>query len=138
MVDEDNTFNREEWEKLAIRLADGKNVTEEFLDENNNTESVNLLSEDKTNKVLEVGKMQKPEQYQIGIDTFERMKANCTNEEIIGACKLNIDKYIWRKKGSDIEDLKKAKDYIDLWIGLLEGKDNSTLFESDIRYKTLN
>ena len=64
----------------------------------------------------------KPKQYQIGIDSFERMKANATKEEIIGACKLNIDKYIWRNKGSDIEDLKKAKDYINLWIETLEGE----------------
>lgn len=67
-------------------------------------------------------KNSKPKQYQIGIDSFERMKANATKEEIIGACKLNIDKYIWRNKGSDIEDLKKAKDYINLWIETLEGE----------------
>lgn len=66
--------------------------------------------------------MSKPIQYDNGIDTFERMRANATFEEIIGACKLNIDKYIWRKKGCDREDLVKAKDYIDLWISILDEK----------------
>ena len=62
----------------------------------------------------------KPKQYKKGIDTFERMKANATKEEIIGACKLNIDKYVWRDKGCDEKDLKKAKDYIDLWLSVIE------------------
>jgi hypothetical protein len=62
----------------------------------------------------------KPKQYRKGIDTFERMKANATKEEIIGACKLNIDKYVWREKETDAEDLKKAKDYINLWLSVIE------------------
>lgn len=64
----------------------------------------------------------KPEQYKIGIDTFDRMKANASKEELIGFCRGNIDKYAWRKKGCDLEDLNKAKDYIDLWIWTLENK----------------
>ena len=42
-------------------------------------------------------------------------------------CKLNAFKYIWRsdKKGKDIEDMKKAKWYIDKYIELDED------FESD-------
>jgi hypothetical protein len=65
---------------------------------------------------------QKPLQYQIGIDTFDRIKSNSSYDEIAGACKLNIDKYIWRVKGSDREDLLKAKDYIDLWIWAIDNK----------------
>ena len=34
----------------------------------------------------------KPPQYQIGIDTFQRMEANCTKEEIIAFCKV-AEKY---------------------------------------------
>lgn len=67
----------------------------------------------------------KPLQYREGIDTFERMKANATKEEIIGACKLNIDKYVWRKKETDAEDLKKAKDYIDLWLDVINEEEDS-------------
>jgi hypothetical protein len=74
---------------------------------------------DTFNLAVDGAMLSKPKQYDIGIDTFERMKANCTKEEIIGGCKLNIDKYVWRKKGSDKEDLKKAKDYIDLWLWAL-------------------
>lgn len=39
---------------------------------------------------------EKPEQYQIGIDTFERSEANMTKEEILACCRFNIDKYNWR------------------------------------------
>lgn len=65
----------------------------------------------------------KPPQYQIGIDTFERMEANCTKEEIIAFCKGNIDKYNWRKKGQDLEDFKKIIDYANFAIKNLENKE---------------
>jgi len=53
----------------------------------------------------------KPEQYQIGIDTFERAEANLSKEEILAICKFNIDKYNWRKKDQDKEDFQKIIDY---------------------------
>lgn len=49
----------------------------------------------------------KPIQYQIGIDTFERAEANMTKEEILAFCKCSIDKYVWRNKGQDLEDYEK-------------------------------
>ena len=57
-----------------------------------------------------------PVQYQIGIDTFARMEANCSKEDILAFCKGNIDKYNWRKKGSDLEDFKKIIDYANFAI----------------------
>ena len=53
----------------------------------------------------------KPVQYQIGIDTFQRAEANMTKEEILAFCKCSIDKYVWRKKVQDKEDFKKIIDY---------------------------
>ena len=53
----------------------------------------------------------KPVQYQIGIDTFQRAEANMTKEEILACVRFNIDKYVWRKKGQDKEDFKKIIDY---------------------------
>ena len=53
----------------------------------------------------------KPEQYQIGIDTFARAEANLTKEEILAICKFNIDKYTWRQKDQDKDDFKKIIDY---------------------------
>ena len=41
-------------------------------------------------------------------------------EGILAFCIGNIDKYIWRDKGSDLEDFKKARDYIDLAIKTME------------------
>lgn len=67
----------------------------------------------------------KPKQYQIGIDTFERMKANATLEEAMGFIRWNIDKYNTRKKGQDISDYIKIKDYCDQAIWWLKNrKDN--------------
>ena len=63
---------------------------------------------------------EKPTQYQIGIDTFERAEANMRKEELIACCKFNIDKYNWRKKGQDIEDFKKIIDYANFAIKQLE------------------
>lgn len=58
-------------------------------------------------------KSSKPEQYRVGIDTFERMRANATFEEAMGFIRWNIDKYNTRKKGQYISDYKKIKDYCD-------------------------
>lgn len=64
----------------------------------------------------------KPKQYQIGIDTFERAKANLTKEEYLACLKFNIDKYLWRLKGQDIEDFKKIIAYANEAINVLESK----------------
>ncbi len=54
---------------------------------------------------------QKPTQYKIGIDTFERAKANLTKEELLACCRFNIDKYTWRKKDQDKSDFEKIIAY---------------------------
>lgn len=53
----------------------------------------------------------KPPQYNIGIDTFERMRANATHEEAMGFIRWNIDKYNTRQKGQDEDDYKKIISY---------------------------
>lgn len=65
---------------------------------------------------------EKPSHYQIGIDTFERMRANATIEEAMGFIRWNIDKYNTRKKGQDISDYKKIKDYCDEAIWWLSNR----------------
>ena len=69
-----------------------------------------------------IGINQKPIQYQIRIDTFQRAKANLTKDELIACIKFNIDKYNWRKKGQDIEDFKKIIDYANFAIEVLKGE----------------
>lgn len=73
-------------------------------------------------KISIVIKPEKPPQYQIGIDTFERMESNCTRDEILAFCKGNIDKYNWRNKGSDLEDFKKIIAYANFAIKQLNNK----------------
>lgn len=62
----------------------------------------------------------KPIQYQIGIDTFERIRNNGTYEEIMGFIKGNIDKYTWRNKGTDLEDFEKIINYCKFAIEIIE------------------
>ena len=59
----------------------------------------------------EVEVFNKPPQYNIGIDTFERMRANATYEEAMGFIRWNIDKYNTRQKGQDEDDYKKIISY---------------------------
>jgi hypothetical protein len=59
----------------------------------------------------QTNKEEKPTQYKIGIDTFERAKANLTKEELLACCRFNIDKYTWRKKDQDKSDFEKIIAY---------------------------
>ena len=63
---------------------------------------------------------EKPIQYQIGIDTFERMESNCTIEERLAFVRGNIDKYNWRKKGQDKQDFEKIINYANWALKQLE------------------
>ena len=63
---------------------------------------------------------EKPKQYQIGIDTFERCESNMTKEEILACVKFGIDKYTWRNKGQDLEDLEKIIAYANWGIKQLK------------------
>lgn len=71
----------------------------------------------------DVSSSEKPSQYQIGIDTFERSEANMTKEEILACCRFNIDKYNWRKKDQDLSDFKKIIDYANFAIKQIEKND---------------
>ena len=73
---------------------------------------------------------EKPIQYQIGIDTFERMEANCTLEEKLAFVKGNIDKYLWRKKGQDRSDFEKIIDYANWAIKQID-KESSGICSTD-------
>ena len=62
----------------------------------------------------------RPFQYDLGIDTFQRAESNLTKDEILAVCKFNIDKYCWRVKNQDLEDFKKIIDYANFAIKQLE------------------
>ena len=62
----------------------------------------------------------KPTQYNIGIDTFERARANLTTDEILACCRFNIDKYCWRKKDQDLSDFEKIIAYCKYAIETIE------------------
>jgi len=65
---------------------------------------------------------EKPKQYQIGIDTFERMRANDSYEAAMGFIRNSIDKYNTRKKGQDKSDYEKIKAYCDEALWWIENK----------------
>ena len=70
----------------------------------------------------------KPKQYAKGIDTFERMEANCTLDQCLAFAKGNIDKYNWREKGQDLEDLNKIIAYAEWSKKLIEKKHFKSLY----------
>ena len=102
-------IEKKEYQKDTIDFIDGWNSAKNPLYEQ--TKDLNENS--------------KPIQYQIGIDTFQRAKANLTKDELIACVKFNIDKYNWRKKGQDVEDFKKIIDYANFAIEIL-GSENAT------------
>jgi hypothetical protein len=59
-----------------------------------------------------------------GIEAIEGIEASMGPEAFAGYLKGNIMKYMWRyeRKGKPIEDLKKARWYLDRLIGLREGE----------------
>lgn len=71
----------------------------------------NIKADLKKDALSETDSNPRPIQYQIGIDTFKRAKANLTNGEYLACLKFNIDKYCWREKGQDIEDFEKIISY---------------------------
>lgn len=54
-----------------------------------------------------------------GIDTIARCKANMSLEAQKEVCKFNIDKYTWREKGQNLQDIAKIKDYTN-WLEEIE------------------
>ena len=90
--------------RLAVAIEEGLFfIIMKHIPKNNFFDSVE-------NPFLQI-KNNKPDQYQIGIDTFARAEANLTKEEILAICKFNIDKYNWRQKNQDKEDFQKIIDY---------------------------
>ena len=59
-------------------------------------------------------------QYKHGISTWERMASNMSDEELKAATVATVDAYIWRKKGSDFDDLVKARNWLNFCISTLE------------------
>ncbi len=59
-----------------------------------------------------------------GIEAIEGIEASMGPEAYAGYLKGNIMKYMWRyeRKGKPVEDLKKARWYLDRLIGLRERK----------------
>ena len=57
-----------------------------------------------------------------GIECIDAMKASMSDEAFKGLLKGNVIKYIWRyeKKVNPLEDLKKAKWYLEVLIRELE------------------
>lgn len=63
-----------------------------------------------------------PSHYTQGsIETIDYMESCLSPEEFCGGCKMNVLKYVSREKHKNgLEDLKKARWYLDCLIGYLE------------------
>lgn len=68
-------------------------------------------------------KPSKPAHYDTGIDTIAFMRANCPPEQVEGFLRGNALKYLQRyDKKNGLEDLKKARHYIEMLIEEVEGR----------------
>lgn len=58
------------------------------------------------------------------IQCIEAMVIAFGKEKVMAFCELNAFKYLWRseKKKNKIEDLKKSKRYIEIYLNLAEGR----------------
>jgi len=57
-----------------------------------------------------------PPHYKTGdIECIDAIKASMSSEQFIGYLKSNVEKYVWRMsyKGKPVEDLRKARWYLD-------------------------
>lgn len=59
------------------------------------------------------------------IECVDYLFDNMPMEAFIGGLEWNTKKYLhrWRHKGNPVKDLKKARDYLNVWIDVMEGKD---------------
>jgi|GEM_PF-3125122 len=117
------------WDNLNIQWAECRTTAHYIVFSEDYTTEVVKPPQDvvHTNERVErledsVAEKDKPKQYKIGIDTFERMRANASLEEAMGFIRWNIDKYNTRKKDQDISDYGKIKDYCDEAIWWLKNK----------------
>ena len=62
-----------------------------------------------------------PHYNQFGIECIEAIQASMTEKEFLGYLKGNTTKYLWRYnyKGKPLEDLQKAKWYLDKMINII-------------------
>lgn len=116
--------------EIRIKAEKYRSVANQQYYENDSDDLANAFNWEKTPegflywaRINEDNASNKPSQYQIGIDTFERSEANMTKEEILACCRFNIDKYNWRKKDQDLSDFKKIIDYANFAIKQIEKND---------------
>lgn len=72
---------------------------------------------------MEEDKVNNPSHYASGsIECIDAMLSAFGKEGVMWFCHLNAFKYLWRadKKGNELEDLKKARWYLDKEIALKE------------------
>ena len=66
-----------------------------------------------------------------GIECIEAQEASMTKEAFRGALKFNVQKYVWRYEDKNgLEDLKKARWYLDLLIFSMETEEEEEALEA--------
>ena len=67
-----------------------------------------------------------------GIECIDAIRSSMTPKEFQGMCKGNVMKYIWRYRDKNgVEDLKKAKVYLDWLIESVETTSWTTILEDE-------
>lgn len=66
-----------------------------------------------------------------GIDTIKRAKANLSLVEQKAICIFNIDRYLWREKGQNLDDVTKIMAYTK-WLREIELKTKNQIIREAI------
>lgn len=110
----------------GLRFNEGETFT--LISYNGNSEMARV-EHDGTDFFLPVDNLElvtkpKPAHYDTGIDTIAFLRANCPPEQVEGFLRGNALKYLQRyDKKNGVEDLRKAKHYVDMLIEELEGRE---------------
>lgn len=92
----------------------------------NPQENHTMLSKGKSQLDSSSDQVNNPNHYTGGtIECWDYLKDNMPREAYLGGLEWNIKKYLhrWRYKKNPVEDLKKAKVYLDKLINEMESKD---------------
>jgi hypothetical protein len=112
--------NKNDYTKLEILWISDNNDSIEALDHGYIIKAAQMNQYELWDYVQDEKKKHNDHYKAQGIDTFTRAKANMSKEHYISCLKFNIDKYNWRDKGQDQQDIDKIRVYLDEWENALK------------------
>ena len=112
------------WDEYKIDGTKTKTYADNNMKESDDFDIVDIIPKEQAMTEQAEDKVNHPSHYTSGgIECIEAIKASMSKDEYKGYLKGNVLKYVWRykNKNNPIEDLKKAKVYLEWLIKEIEG-----------------